>query len=66
MSGKCDKSLKTAFLKITKFCNISETRPKKSKSLDENVQKCPNWLKVCPTERICRSKSRKKYLHVHY
>ncbi len=46
MSGKCDKSLKTAFLKITKFCDISENHPNKSKSEPKIPKPTPNFVSV--------------------
>ncbi len=66
MSGKREKSLKSGFLKITKFCNISENHPNKSKALSQNVKMCPNWLKMRPTDRVVFSKTKKKDLHVHF
>ena len=63
MSGKCDKSLKTAFLKITNFCNISENHPNKSKALSQNV---PKLGQNAPYRSCCFSKTTKKDLHVHF
>ena len=59
MSGKCEKSLKTAFLKITKFSNISENYPIKSNAVSQNVKTCSNWLKMRPTDHVVVRKVQK-------
>ena len=68
MSEKWGKSLKTVFLKITNFYNISENHTNKPRVSSQNVNVCPNYVKMCFIDRVLSQlfEKYKKYLHVHF